>query len=324
MMNKKQILLLIGLITVMIISLLSGRYSASAFEAASALLDGRSSTLGKIIYDIRLPRIIFVILGGGALALSGLILQTVFKNPLASGDVLGTSSGCALGAAIAIIWGFGLYGRFIFAFMGGLIAMVACLFLANKVKGSHILNYVIAGMILQAICTALLMVIKLMADPYHQLGTIEFWLMGGFADITWEKLVMIAPLIIVVILLLYKLRWQIQLLAFGKEADSLGIDSQKIMMIVLLLCAVLISSVIAMAGLVSWVGLLVPHIMRLSYKDSFSKSYGYNLLGGAIFLLLADSLARNIFAYELPISILTSLFGAIFLLILFIKGMIDI
>lgn len=323
-MMKKVICLGGILLITMIISLLYGRYGAGALTAASAFVHGTATTLGKIMWQIRLPRIFFVIVAGGILAISGQIFQTIFKNPLASGDVLGATSGCALGAAIAIVCFNAVYMRWIMAFVFGLGSISCCLLLALKIKGSRILNLVISGMIMQAICSALLMIIKLTADPYQHLGTIEFWLMGGFSDITWQKLMMIMPLAAILIFILYKLRWQIQLLAFGQEANSFGLNTQIIMITVIIMNAMLLSSVIALCGIVSWVGLLVPHIIRLTFKEDFCHSFILNLLGGGIFLLVCDSISRNLFAFELPISIITSIFGAVFLVILFIKGMIDI
>lgn len=324
-MMKKEVICLGGILFItMIISLLYGRYSAGALTAVSAFVYGTATTLGKIMWQIRLPRILFVIVAGGILAISGQIFQTIFKNPLASGDVIGATSGCALGAAMAIVCFNVAFMRWILAFIFGLGSISCCLLLASKVKGSRILNLVISGMIMQAICSAFLMIIKLTADPYQHLGTIEFWLMGGFSDITWQKLVMILPFATILVFILYKLRWQIQLLAFGQEANSFGLDTQVIMIAVIVMNAMLLSSVIALCGIVSWVGLLVPHIIRLAFKADFCHSFTLNLLGGGIFLLVCDSVSRNLFAFEIPISIITSIFGAIFLMILFVKGMIDI
>ncbi len=324
-MMKKKLILLGGILLItMTISLLYGRYGAGALEAASAFVHGKATTLGKIMWQIRLPRILFVVVAGGILAISGQIFQTIFKNPLASGDVLGATSGCALGAALAIVCFNAVYMRWILAFIFGLGSISCCLLLASKVKGSQILNLVISGMIMQAICNAFLMIIKLTADPYQQLGTIEFWLMGGFSDISWQKLMLIIPLAIILMLILYRLRWQIQLLAFGQEANSFGIDTKFIMAIVIIINAMLLSSVVALCGVVSWVGLLVPHIIRLAFKADFCHSFTLNLLGGGIFLLICDTISRNMFAFEVPISIITSIFGSVFLIILFVKGMIDI
>ena len=311
-------------IIIMILSLFCGRYGASALEAASAFVHGGDPMITKIILQIRLPRILFVAVSGAVLALSGAIFQTVFKNPLASGDIIGASSGCALGAAAAILCFASSLLIWASSFVCGLAAILLCVLLALRMKGSRTLNYVVSGLIIQALCTSALMIIKLLADPYQQLGSIEYWLMGGFSNIGWNSLFLLLPIDLFLIILLYRMRWQIQLLVYGKEADSLGIHSRRIMIIVLILASLLISSVIAAAGIVSWVGLLVPHLIRLAFHRDFTSGFLLNLFGGAAFLLICDTMARCLFPIEIPISIITSLFGALFLIMLLIKGKINI
>ena len=136
---------------------------------------------------------------------------------------------------------------------------------------------------------------------------------GGFSNIGWNSLFLLLPIDLFLIILLYRMRWQIQLLVYGKEADSLGIHSRRIMIIVLILASLLISSVIAAAGIVSWVGLLVPHLIRLAFHRDFTSGFLLNLFGGAAFLLICDTMARCLFPIEIPISIITSLLGAPFL-----------
>lgn len=321
---KKQLLLAGSLLILLLISLICGRYSASAWEAASAFVHGSSSPLGKILFQIRLPRILFVVLAGASLSVCGSIFQTIFKNPLASGDIIGASSGCSLGAAIAILCFADAWGTWFSAFLGGMSAIFGCLLLAHRMHGNRILNYVVSGLIIQAIATSALMMIKLTADPYQQLGSIEFWLMGGFANIGWNNVALLAPCALILLWILYRLRWKIQLLAFGKEGETLGNAPVFLTVIVLTLSSLLISAIIASAGIVSWVSLLVPHMVRIAFHQNFMQSYVYNILVGAIFLLIADTLARCLFTIEIPISIITSLFGAAFLVFLFIKGKINI
>ena len=309
-------------IIIMILSLFCGRYGASALEADSAFVHGGDPMITKIILQIRLPRILFVAVSGAVLALSGAIFQTdVTRLRL---DL--TSSNDSFSPRI-------YRGRFSMtdsyvlwasSFVCGLAAILLCVLLALRMKGSRTLNYVVSGLIIQALCTSALMIIKLLADPYQQLGSIEYWLMGGFSNIGWNSLFLLLPIDLFLIILLYRMRWQIQLLVYGKEADSLGIHSRRIMIIVLILASLLISSVIAAAGIVSWVGLLVPHLIRLAFHRDFTSGFLLNLFGGAAFLLICDTMARCLFPIEIPISIITSLFGALFLIMLLIKGKINI
>lgn len=302
------------------IALLCGRYQTSIHEVFDALLMQSDAITQKLIWNIRIPRILLVAICGGALALSGMIYQTIFKNPLASGDVIGASSGCSLGAIIAILLSGSTFMVEAFAFIGGIVTVEFSVLLANKVKGNRILNLVVAGLIMQAVTTSLMMMLKISADPFHQLASIEYWLMGGFSDAGWKQVIITIGIVTICTIGLYMLRWQIQMLSFGEEAQTMGIAVSKVVKIALLLSTLLISCVISVAGIVSWVGLLVPHMMRMITKEQLSKNITKIFLSGAIFLLICDTLARTLLVIELPISILTSLFGALFLIVLFVKG----
>ena len=295
------------LLILLVIALLAGRYGTNLQDMLAALCFHGDAGTQAIVWNIRIPRILLVLAGGGALAVSGLIYQTIFKNPLASGDVIGASSGCSLGAALAIVlfhdepW-------------------ITMLLAATKVHGNRILNLVIAGIILQAVATSFLMLLKLAADPYQELASIEYWLMGGFGDATWTQALLCIGVSAVCMISLYLLRWQIQMLSFGEETTTLGVREKQIRWIALLLSTCMIATVVSVAGIVSWVGLLIPHAVRLLYHQPLSKALGKTFFGGACFLLVCDTLARAVLAIELPISILTSLFGAFFLIIVFVKG----
>lgn len=317
---KKTYGLCVIVILLASIGLFIGRYDTSVYDIIQALIGNGDHMTHSLVWNIRLPRIMLVLLSGGALALSGVVYQTVFKNPLASGDVIGASSGCSLGAMIAILCAGDLWMIVGFSFIGGLIIVLCTILLASKVKGNRILNLVIAGLILQAVATSFMMIIKLQADPFRELANIEYWLMGGFSDASWSQVWFVSVPILLCCVCLYALRWQIQMLSFGEEADTLGVPVKRVRLLALLLATLLISSVISIAGIVSWVGLLVPHIIKMLYHQPLSKSFGSIFLCGSCFLLLCDTLARSLFAIELPISVLTSLFGALFLILLFLKG----
>ena len=309
------------LLILLVIALLAGRYGTNLQDMLASLCFHGDAGTQAIVWNIRIPRILLVLAGGGALAVSGLIYQTIFKNPLASGDVIGASSGCSLGAALAIV----LFHdepwiTMLLAFGCGLLLVIFTMLLATKVHGNRILNLVIAGIILQAVATSFLMLLKLAADPYQELASIEYWLMGGFGDATWTQALLCIGVSAVCMISLYLLRWQIQMLSFGEETTTLGVREKQIRWIALLLSTCMIATVVSVAGIVSWVGLLIPHAVRLLYHQPLSKALGKTFFGGACFLLVCDTLARAVLAIELPISILTSLFGAFFLIIVFVKG----
>lgn len=323
-MKRSTIIIYSTLIILMVISLFMGRYGASVFETTSALLRDYQSPLSKIMLNIRLPRILFACVAGMALALSGAIFQTIFKNPLASGDVIGASSWCSLFAAVAIIMFNNKYMIILMAFFGGLISILIMVKVGSLLKGNRILNFVIIGIVSQAIASALMMMVKLVADPYQQLGRIEYWLMGGFSDITWDQTFVLCLITLIVTVIVYLLRWKIMLLAYGDELDTLGVDSHRLLYFILILATILVSVVVSMAGIVGWIGLLVPHMNNLIFGKKFDQNL-IKLCGiGAIFCLVADDVSRLMFAMELPISIVTSLFGAIFLIGLLVKGKIQI
>ena len=193
-------------------------------------------------------------------------------------------------------------------------------FLTRRSKGNEIVNLLISGIIVQAIFTSLIMAFKIVADPYQQLPSIEYWLMGGFADASWSNLLICFVLILISVFVLYRLRWSIQIIGFGQEANTLGVDVKKIRNRALIFSILLVSSVVSVAGPVSWVGLLVPHMIRLWTNQPISKNYVLTLLVGAVFVLWCDNIARCLFTIELPISIVTSFFGALYLAIIFRRG----
>lgn len=310
------LILMVGIL----LSIFLGRYNLSVSDTFQALILKADSIQIRLLYYIRLPRILFACIAGGALAVSGMVFQTIFKNGLASGDVLGTSSGCSLGAIIGILFFDSIILTQLFTFVFGMLSLGLVFFLSKKQKGNQLVNLLICGIIVQAVFTSLITAFKLTADPYQDLGTIEYWLMGGLSDVSWTSCIISSLLVGFASLLLYKLRWQIQMIGFGDEAITMGVSVKKIRTIALVLSTLLISSIVAVAGPISWVGVLIPHMIRLWMQKPISKNFAFTFLIGAVFVLLCDTLARCLFAIELPISIVTSLFGAIYLMVMFRKG----
>lgn len=301
-------------------SLCVGRYGSSLSDIARALLFSGDELTQSLVWNLRMPRILLVGISGAALAVSGVVYQTIFRNPLASGDVIGASSGCSLGAVFAILFYQESWFIELCAFLMGLLLVILTFVLASRVRGNRILNLVVAGLILQAVATSLMMMMKLYADPATQLVNMEYWLMGGFSDASWPLTGVTFFLCALGMSGLYLLRWQIQLLSFGEDASTLGVNVKLIRWVSLLLATLLISSVISAAGIVSWVSLLIPHIIRIACRKPISQTMGITAVSGASFLLFCDTLARTLMTIEIPISILTSLFGALALVVLFVKG----
>lgn len=298
----------------MIVSLNVGRYGFSFHELFT------NPKALQVFYQIRLPRILFCILAGGALSLAGYVFQSLFQNPLVSGDVLGVSQGCSVGAILAMLIGVNGLGLQLFSFAGGFLAMGICMMMAHQWKGNHLLHLILVGIMVGALCNSLIMILKLSADPYEMLPAIEFWLMGSLSSIKWSDIGLASLSIVVATFFLFLLRYQIYLLSHGEEeAFTLGVNVSKVRLIVIVCATLLVSSVISCVGIISWIGLMSPHIVRLMTKQNFHETVLESFLIGSSLLLCADTFSRTLFTFELPISILTSMMGAVFLYLVLSK-----
>lgn len=274
-----------------------------------------------LFYSIRLVRTALVLACGGALAVSGMVFQSVFQNPLVSPDILGVGSGCAVGAATAILFfGGSMPVLQAAAFFGGILTVYLALLLSARIRGDHVLSMILSGMVLNALTSAFLMAMKVGSDPQGKLPAIEFWLMGGFHRASLADVQAALPLIFFAVMLLYLMRWKLTVLSVGEEeAASLGLSVKPVRLCMLFLATVLVSSVIAVAGMVSWIGLMAPHLVRICAGENIVENFSLSFFCGASLLLFSDILARTLLPMEIPISILTSFFGACFLLYLLLK-----
>ncbi len=323
-MNKKKFwIVLFILIICVIFSACLGRYTLSLKDIFSILVGNHTSEVEvNLFYNIRLSRTFLVVISGGALALSGSIFQTIFRNPLVSPDVLGVSSGCSVGAVLSIVLlGGGVIITQSMTFLFGVMVVLFSIFLSRFVKNDRILGLVLAGIVMGSIASSIIMMLKLVADPNSHLQAIEFWLMGGFNNATWSQFNIIFLPIMLITVILYLLRYKINIMSLGdEEAKSLGLNVKVVRIIVILLATLLVALVVSFAGVVSWVGLLSPHIVKMYSKDDIVNNFSLSFLTGSILLIVSDVLARTLFTIELPISIVTSFIGAIFLIILLIKN----
>lgn len=300
---------------VFVLSACIGRYALSPADIMGIILGNASSKMAaSVFWNIRLPRVIMTAIGGGSLALAGMVFQTVFANPLVSPDVLGVTSGCSVGAVFALLF---LPGWMIplCAFACGILVVLFALWLASFVRHNRILGMVLAGIVVGSASSAVLMLLKFLADPEKQLASIEYWLMGSFQNISgWDEVAIVTILLIPAALLLYGGRFRIKLLSLGDEqAQSLGIRPVRVRLFAVECATILVAAVVSVAGVVSWIGLLAPHILRLCGGKDITKSMGSCFFTGGILLMLADLCARALSTVEIPVSIFTSLFGAVFL-----------
>lgn len=282
-----------------------------------------SQTDEAVVLHLRLPRIIGAIIVGASLSLSGAAYQALFANPVASPDTLGVGSSAAFGAILGILLNFNGFGIKTTAFITGCIAVFIVFFFASTIsKGRKITVYLILiGMIVSSLFSAFLSILKYITDPIDQLPKITYWLMGSLSSIQLKDLPFSIILFLVGAVPLFMLKWRINLLSLGDhEVRSLG-ENINILRGVTVFCATLLtSSAIALTGTISWIGLVVPHIVRMIVGHDSRYVLPASALVGGAFLLMMDNMARSLTAYELPISILTSLLGAPVFFIILIKS----
>ena len=278
------------------------------------LLAGRKMQV-NVFFRLRLPRTVMGAVGGFCLGISGFVYQTVFRNPLASPDIIGVSSGASAGAAAGILF-FGSAGLITASsFLGAVAAVVLALGLSALDRTGRSGTIVLAGIAVHALAQTALMALKLTADPEKELSAIEYWIMGSLNGIRLDLVLSNLPVCLGCAAALFLLHRQIVLLSTGEdEAKMLGVRVTVLRLAVLLLATLCVASVVSLTGLVSFVGLLAPHGARLLTGRSHRGAMVLSGLLGGILLCAADILARSAGQTELPVSIFTSLLGAPFLI----------
>ncbi len=323
--KRKIIFLLIGLLLLYISSFNFGRYQdISLIDSIKIILSkvlpiekNWMDNYEKIVLFVRFPRITAALIIGAALALAGASYQTVFKNPLVSPDILGASAGASLGAAIAIFLGFGSPWIQIFAFFVSIVSVFVAYIVSSRVKKDPVLALVLSGMFIASFANALVSLIKFVADPNDKLPAITYWLMGSLANIRIEDIKWAIIPIILGSLPLILFSWKLNVLSLGdSEAKSLGVETKKLRVIVIICSTVITSVSISIGGLISWVGLIIPHLMRMFVSSDNKVLLPASAIAGGGFLLLADNIARSITNTEIPLGVLTAIIGAPFFIVL--------
>ncbi len=306
---------------------LVGAYPISLADLAAAL--GRRLTgappqgqVDTVLFDIRLPRMAAAVLVGAALATAGAAYQTLFRNPLVSPDILGVSTGAGLGAVLGIFLSLPVALIQLSAFAAGLATVGLVYAIASLVRGREpILVLVLAGIVVGALAGAAISLLKIMADPYDQLPAIVFWLLGSLSSVRKGEIWAAAPLVLLGLVPLIALRWRINVLSLGdEEAKALGVEAGRLRIVVIAAATLMTAAVVAVSGVIGWVGLVIPHIARMAVGPSFDRLLPTAMLLGGSYLLLVDTLARTMARIEVPIGILTAIIGAPFFLWLLAKG----
>lgn len=265
----------------------------------------------KVFFTLRLARVEVSVVGGFLLGICGFVYQTVFRNPLASPDVIGVSSGASAGAAAGILFLGSAGAVTASAFAGALAAMGAALALSTLDKSGKKSAIVLAGIGVHALAQTALMCLKLMADPERELASIEYWMMGSLSDISASRIGPNLVLCILCALALFPLHRQMVLLSAEEgEAKMLGVSVGRVRLLVLTLATLAVAAVVSLTGLISFIGLLAPHGARLlTGGNRRSTMLLSGLLGGCL-LCAGDIFARSVAVSELPVSVFTSLLGA--------------
>jgi iron complex transport system permease protein len=326
----------VSLITVLIVlpvllffgSFMIGRYPVSPMDVILAIgsvfvpiKTNLDPTIYTVVWEIRLPRIIAAMIVGAALSISGASFQGTFQNPLVSPDILGVSSGAGFGAAVAILLSFSMVMIQITAFLFGLIAVILTYFLSKKLKENTVLMMVLGGIAIEALFSAFISCIKYLADPDSKLPEIVYWLMGSLSAVNSSSVLMIIGPVSIGFSALLLIRWRINVLSMSDdEARALGVNTEKMRLVVVVCCTLLTASVVSISGIIGWVGLVIPHAARMIVGPDHRKLLPASISLGATFLLLVDDVCRTATSIEIPLGILTAIIGAPFFIYLLQKG----
>ncbi len=320
--NRRKVLL-IGLTAVLLVaaallSLLLGAYSLTLAEVFVVFLPGgEEATLpATIVREIRLPRILLAVAVGAALAVAGAVFQGCFRNPLVEPYILGVSSGAAFGAALGIVLPQFFLSIQLSAFLFGALAVFAAYRLARVRGETPLVTLILAGVIIGSLGTALVSILKYLSDD-TALREIVFWYMGGFYYAGWRDVAVIAPAVLLGLLLLWSQAWKLNVLSMGEEeALALGVDPERHKLWLVALATLITALSVSAVGIIAWVGLMMPHAARLLLGPDHRFLLPMAALMGAVYLLGCDTLARTLTDAEIPVSIITSITGAPYLLFL--------
>lgn len=267
------------------------------------------------VWNIRLPRVILSVLVGACLAAAGASYQGVFQNPMASPDILGASAGAGFGAALAILMGLSTVGITIGAFAMSLVTVALVFTVSRHARGDRVLGLVLAGIMVSSLFQSGTSFLKLVADPTNQLPQITYWLMGSLSGAAWRDIGFVLVPMLAGLIPLLLTRWQLNVITMGDdEARAMGVNAPKIRLFIVLCSTLVTASAVSVSGMIGWVGLVIPHMMRRIVGSDYRYLMPGSMLGGGIFLLIVDNVSRNATTAGIPIGILTAFIGAPFFL----------
>ena len=325
---KVKLLIALVVIVAFFFSFMMGKYAMTPVEVCQTFwahfFDPANvdQKMDRVLFRIRLPRVGVCMLVGAALAVAGASYQGMFKNPLTSPDLLGASAGASLGACLALLWG--LAGEYVqlFAFAGGMLAVGMAVWLNRQVDYDPTLGLVLAGILVSTLFQSGMSMVKFLADADDKLPTITFWLMGSFANVNaGDFLMCLAPMLIGFVILMSQ-SWKLNVLSFGdEEARAMGIKTGRTRLLVIFASTLITSASVAVAGIVGWIGLVIPHLARAIVGPNYKVLLPCSMVVGAVYLLLVDNIARLAMTVEVPIGILTAILGVPFFVVIFKHNM---
>lgn len=326
---KAKLAICFALAAAFFVSFALGRYAvmpdqllatvwAHIFDPASLA----GSKVDTIIFNLRIPRIIVVMLAGAALSAAGASYQGMFRNPLVSPDLLGASAGASFGACLALLLDMPSEMVQLFAFAGGLAAVGGAVWLNKMVHYDPTLGLVLGGILVSTLFQSGTSLIKFMADANDKLPTITFWLMGSFASVDNRDMILCLLPFAIGFGILLSQSWKLNVLSFGdEEARSMGVNTRRTRLLVILGSTLLASTSVAVAGIVGWIGLVIPHLARAVVGPNYRVLLPASIAIGAAYLLLVDDIARLMSSVEIPIGILTAILGVPFFVVIFRRNM---
>lgn len=311
-------ILVVALLASMLFAIGAGRFSVSAPRIVEILLTwlqnpgyAPEQMDERVVLLVRMPRVLLAALSGAALAVGGAALQGVFRNPLVSPQVLGISQGAAFGGALAILVGYSGVVLLGMAFFFGLAALVLVGALARIDGRTEVITVILSGMVIGALFAALVSIVQFVADPNTSLPAIVYWLMGSYSTATWARLGLAVPGLVLGLVMVFLFRYRLNLLALEEtEARSLGVNPDRERWYVFIAISMMTGTSVAVAGIVGWIGLVVPHAARILVGEDHRALIPASALIGAAYLTFVDTLARTLTAAEIPLGVLTALIGA--------------
>jgi iron complex transport system permease protein len=326
--QRRLLALVVVTIVLVVVSLGVGRYLVDPLTVVR-VLTGQVIRIPvtwqpeqqAVILEVRLPRILAALLVGAALSSSGAAYQAMFRNPLVSPEILGVAAGSGFGASVAILAGLSTTLLQFLSFAAGLLAAVLAVAIGRVVGRGSLIILVLGGIVVGAMFNALISATQYFANPETTLPEITFWLFGSLARATMSGLAVPAAIVGVCLVALYTVRWPLTVLAAGEdEARALGVDRRLVWTVVITASTLMTATVVSIAGIIGWVGLVVPHLARFLVGPTFNRLLpAATVLGGA-YVLAVDDIARSVTSLDLPLGILTALIGAPFFVSLLAKA----